>query len=189
MFRISISLLFFSGCIISCNPGVEGKNGVTYKSAVAYNDYILNRQAIIISAVLDFGKTTKKNLDSAEVKRKEFSTTSNLIISEVEGMPAYRGDSSFRNAAVRYFSFFKRLFEQDYKEYLRLLEKGKNLASADVDEIYKTSAEMKAIMSKTTREEESYDKDFRNAQQRFADENNMKLTENKIQREIEKSNN
>jgi len=189
MFRSVISLLVFSIFVISCNPGVKGKNGVTYKSAVQYNDYIVNRQTILIHDVREFSKAGDGNLDSAEAKLEKLIKTAAVITGEVEGMPAYRGDTTLRDAAVRYFSFFKRVFEQDYTAYLQLRKKGNSLANTDAEELRKTANEISAIISKVTKEEEGYDKDFHNAQQRYAEKNNMKLTENKIQREMEKGGN
>lgn len=183
MVRFCIILL--AGFIsFSCNPGVKGENGVTYKSAIQYNDYIVNRQTTIIRDVLDFSKTN--NLDSAESKLKRFISKTDDVIEEIRGMPPYRGDVALRDAAVRYFNFFKRVFEQDYTEYLRLRRKLED-PDEDATEIRKAQSDIQGIINKVTKEEEGYDKDFHNAQERYAQKNNMKLTENKIQKEIEKA--
>jgi hypothetical protein len=166
---------------------VKGKNGVTYKSAVEYNDYIVNRQTSLIRNILDFSRTADVNLDSAEVKLRSFIKTADEIIKEVSGMPAYKGDTSLRDAAIRSFSFYKKVFEEDYAEYLRLRKKGEQLPLSETDAINETSAEINRIIQKVTREEENYDKAFHNAQQHYAEKNNMKLTENRIQKEIEKA--
>ena len=169
---------------VSCNPGVKGENGVIYKSAIQYNDYIVNRQTTIIRDVLDFSKT--ENLDSAEAKLKRFISKTGEIITEIEGMPAYRGDVALRDAAVRYFNFFKRVFQEDYTEYLRLRRRLEDTTTGEA-EITKAQAGIQDIIAKVTKEEEGYDKDFHNAQEKYAQKNNMRLTENKIQKEIEKA--
>jgi len=174
---VIIVILFFG--MIACNKPVKGKNGVTYKTAVQYNDYIVSRQTKLLQNVLDFSKAAEINLDSAEKMLEKFADETTLKIEEIKGMPAYHGDSALRNAAVRTFSFYKDVFQDDYSSIIRIRKKGDEMTSEDMDEI-------KNIVDKITREEEGFDKSFHNAQKNFADRNKMKLAENEMQKKFEK---
>ena len=46
--------------------------------------------------------------------------------------------------------------------------------------------EMKDIVDQITRDEKGYDKSFHDTQKNFADKNNIKLTENEMQKKFEK---
>src|SRR5687767_7568825 len=118
--------------IVACNPGVKGKNGVTYKSAVQYNDYIVNRQTILIKNLRDFSNVANRNLDSAEVKLRLYADATSKMIEEIKGMPPYKGDSGLRDAAIRSFSFYKKVFENDYIDILQIKKKGLTKTDEDV---------------------------------------------------------
>lgn len=164
---------------IACNKPVKGPNGITYKSAAAYNDYIVGRQSILIKNVLEFGEAAKVNLDSAEALLDKFIPETEKVITELRGMPLWKGDSSLRNAAVQSFTFYKRVFEEDYR---RILEIRKD-ENAGEDEII----ELNAIIEKISKEEEKFDKTFRNAQKDFAQKNKMKLIKNDLQKKIDEA--
>src|ERR1044072_6764441 len=66
--------------VVSCNKPVKGKNGVTYKTAVEYNDYIVNRQSTLIKDVIAFGGAAQTNLDSAEHMLTDFVKQAGTMI-------------------------------------------------------------------------------------------------------------
>ena len=165
--------------LIACNKPAKGRNGVSYKSAVQYNDYIVGRQSKLMQNVLNFTKAAAINLDSAEIMLGKFAGETAITIEEIKGMPAYKGDSSLRDAAVRSFSFYKDVFENDYSRIITIRKKGVDMTSEDIEE-------MKNIVDKITRDEKVFDKSFHNAQKNFADKNHMKLKENEMQEKFEK---
>ena len=167
---------------ISCTESVKGKNGVTYKTAVQYNDYIVNRQTTLIKFILDFSKMADSNLDSAGMMLKKYAMQAEQMINEVKGMPSYKGDSALRNAAAGSFIFYKKLFESDYVALLNLRKKNSVMGSEDV-------AEANRIVDRIGKEEEILDKGFHNAQKAYAKKNKMKLMDNKVQQEIDKAKN
>ena len=177
LFTVIVILLTFS--LGACNQPAKGKNGVTYKSAVQYNDYIVSRQAKLMQKVLDFAKATEINLDSAEKMLERFTGETAIAVEEIKGMPPFKGDSSLRDAAVRSFGFYKNVFQNDYFRIISIRKKGEEITTEDQDE-------MKRIVDKITREEEGFDKSFHNAQKNFADKNHMKLMENDMQKKFDK---
>ena len=176
---LSIILISLACVIMACNQPAKGRNGVTYKSAVQYNDYIVSRQSKLMQDVLDFAKAADNNLDSAEKMLNTYVTQTAATIEEIKGMPEYKGDSSLRDAAVNSFVFYKNVFQNDYTRILEIRKKGTEMNSDDVEELNK-------IVGKITKEEEGFDKSFHNAQKNFADRNHMKLMENEMQKKFNK---
>ena len=174
-----IFFIAFAGIIIACKQSVKGENGVVYKSAVEYNDYIISRQSTLIKNVMDFVKVSQNDLDSADKMLDKNVAELSIMINDLNGMPAYKGDSILRNAAINLFQFYKKVFSNEYK---KLIEIRRNGGGATADGI----AEMNGIVERITKEEESYDKNFHNAQRDFAQKNNMKLTDNEMQKNIDK---
>jgi hypothetical protein len=172
-------LFFAVAALAACNKPVKGRNGVTYKSAVDYNDYIVGRQSTLIKNVLKFGEIAQTNLDSAELLLNGFSKDTDKMINELKGMPAWKGDSTLRDAAVKSFTFYKKVFDQDYRRILEI-RKDENAGSEAITEINE-------IVDNITKEEEKFDKDFHNAQKDFANKNKMKLRENEMQKKIDET--
>lgn len=175
-----VSVIIILVCsIISCNQPAKGRNGVSYKSAVQYNDYIVGRQTKLMQNILNFSKAAEINLDSAEKILFKYTSETAKMVEEIKGMPAYKGDTSLRDAAARSFNFYKEVFQNDYTRIINIRKKEDEMTSDDI-------VEMKNIVNKITREEEGFDKSFHNAQRNFADKNNMKLMENEMQKKFEK---
>jgi hypothetical protein len=178
MRHLLISILFFFS-LIACKQSVKGKNGITYKSATAYNDYIINRQTSLLNKVLDYSKMANDDLDSATAILKQSTEDAEKMIDEVKGMPAYKGDSSLRDAAINSFTFYKQLFGKEYMDILNIRKKGKeNITKEDITEVDK-------IFEKMSKEEEILDKAFYTAQQDFADRHKMKLITNQTHKDFE----
>jgi hypothetical protein len=163
--------------VIACKQSVKGTNGVTYKSPVQYNDYIVGRQTTLMKNIVDFSKASEVNLDSAEKMLDSYVIETSNMINEIKGMPPYKGDSSLRDAAVRTFGFYKKVFEDDYKQIIRLNIDGESNTEEGTEKI-------KRIVEDISKEEEKLDKAFHNAQREFANKNNMKLMENTMQKKV-----
>jgi hypothetical protein len=166
---------------IACKQSVKGNNGVTYKSPVQYNDYIVGRQTTLMKNIVDFSKVSQVNLDSAEKMLDGYVIETSTMIDEIKGMPPYKGDSSLRDAAVNTFGFYKKVFENDYKQIIRLNKDGESMTEEG-------AAKVNSIVEDISKEEEKLDKAFHNAQKEFADKNNMKLMENSMQKKMNELN-
>ena len=166
--------------LTSCkNESSKGANGVTYKTAVEYNDYIVNRQTKMMKSVVEFGKVADISLDSAGLMLKQSVRDAEKMIAELKGMPPYKGDSALRDAAIASFSFYKKVFEKDYVDILNIRKKGQeNITEEDV-------AEANRIVEKISKDEEVLDKAFQNAQKDYATKNKMKLVNNSAQKELQ----
>jgi len=165
-------LIVLAAIFNSCARPVKGSNGVVYKTVVDYNNYIIDRQKILIKNIVDFVKVSQTDLDSAENMMDENSTIITGLINDIKGMPPYKGDTLFRNAGINLFVFYKNLFGNEYK---RLIEIRRNGGDSDPAQ----QNELNNIVDGIAKDEEMYDKIFHNAQKDFAEKNNMRLSENK----------
>ena len=165
----------------ACRQTATGKNGVTYHNPVEYNDYIVNRQSKLMQNILLFGKVANESIDSAEALMRESVNQAGVMIHEIEGMPAYQGDSVLRNAAIRSFSFYKRVFGDEYMQVLEIRRKGDAATTDDIDRI-------NDIVKRIGDEEETFDHEFKQAQEQFAKRFHMRLRENPMAPDVKKYN-
>lgn len=166
--------------IISCNQPVKGKNGEVYKTPVQYNNYIINRQKGLVNDVTDMTKVAQTDLDSADKMLDDFVRKTERMVTDIQGMPPFKGDTTFREAAIASFNFYKKTFGTDYKQLINIRKNGGDATEEGV-------AEMNKIVENISREEEKYDKVFHNAQKSFADKNHMRL-ESDLQKKLDKLN-
>ena len=164
--------------LFACKESAKGPNGVTYKNAVEYNDYIVGKQTKVMQNILAFGQIAQSNPDSANKMLDRYAMETEGFIRDIKGMPAYKGDSTLRNAAINTFSFYKKIFENEYKRILKLNE---NMTE-------EASTEANGIIESITQDEEKLDKAFHNAQAEFAKKNNIKLIENSMQKKMDELN-
>jgi hypothetical protein len=174
-----IFILILLAAVTACRQSVKGKNGVEFKSAVEYNDYIVNRQSSVMQDIMDFVKASETNLDSAGNMLSGLSQKMEKMKTEVSGMPAYKGDTAFRNAGINIFNYYKKVFNQDYKQLIDIRKNGG-------DQTAEGEAEQNRIVNNITVEEEKIDRAFYNAQRDFAQKNKMMLKENEMQKKFDK---
>lgn len=177
MKKILFVLLLGTG-FIACKESPKGANGVTYKSPVQYNDYIVGRQTTLMKNIVDFSKASQIDLDSAEKMLNGYIIETTTMIKEIKGMPPYKGDSSLRDAAIQTFGFYRQVFEDDYKQIIKLNKTGESITEEGATKVNN-------IVEDITRREEKLDKAFHNAQSEFARKHNMRLTENSMQKKVD----
>ena len=166
---------------IACKESVKGENGVVYKNPAEYNDYIVTRQTSLISKILEISKVAQTDLEKADSLLTIYEKQTTVLINEIKGMPAYKGDSSLKSAALKSFTFYKRVFSDDYKKLIEIRKEGGDQTEEGV-------AEMNRIVENLSKEEGELDKTFQGAQRDFASKHKMRLQENEIQKKIDKMN-
>lgn len=174
MKKIILVLIVVTG-FMACNSPEKGDNGVTYKSPVQYNDYIISRQTTLIEKIMKFSTTAQTDLDAADKLLDGYALDASAMIKDIKGMPAYKKDTDFRDAAIGSFTFYRKLFDGFYKDIIRIRKED----AADADE------QIDIVLEKLTAEEAVVDKTFHNAQEKFAKKNNMRLKDNEIQKKID----
>ncbi len=169
-----VAVLFFA-----CkDKPAKGTNGITYKTPVQYNDYIVTRQTTLMKNIMSFVDVAQSNLDSAETLLDKYVRETGDMIKEIKGMPPYKGDSSLRDAAAGIFGFYKKIFDKDYRQIIHI-RKGDDGQSADAD------TQIEQIVKQIEGEEKDFDNRFQSAQKDFARKNNMKLIDNEMQKEFD----
>ncbi len=173
---------FFSGFLfvylISCNnPAAKGKNESTFDNAVAYNDYIIERQSTVIDQILLVSEAMAISADSAASLLKEGVTVTDIAIADVKEMRPFKGDTVFRNSALENFDFYRRLFTTDYKS---IIDINKKVGAASANDLLKIDSIQTALVEK----ESELDKRLHNAQADFAQKNRISLTDKELQKKV-----
>ena len=172
----AIIAMFISVLFISCNGPIKGKNGVSYKTALQYNDYILNKQKDIVNLIMQYAQAGQNDLAKADVILDTAIATSNRYINDVEGMPAWKGDSTFRDTTLSLFRFYKNTFSGGYRYIIDMQRDG--TVSAAEEEKYKQ------IVADITDTEGRLDANMKRTQQAFADKNGFRVERTELQDKI-----
>ncbi|MDP9229120.1 MAG: hypothetical protein M3O67_00440 [Bacteroidota bacterium] len=162
---LAASTLLFASCNLADR---KGKNGIVYKTAAQYNNYIVDRQKSVAIYITDFSRMVQINPDSAEYIRNKAIQEIDTSITGIKGMPSFKGDTILRDVAINSFLFYRKLFMEEYKEIVTIFKKGPPISLQDQMFVKDLSLEI-------ARQEEKYDRALHNAQYEFARKNNMQL--------------
>jgi hypothetical protein len=176
--KYALSLLIVLSALVACKQGAKGRDGKVYKDAKEYNDYIVNRQMIVMKNIMSIADVTDEKIDWGMQVMARTADTIDILIKDIKNMPPYGKDSAMRDAAIDLFTFYKRIFKEDYRE---LFEIRKNGGAATEEGM----ARMSEIVDKVSKEEDGLDARFETAQNAFAKANNMRLEENDLQKKID----
>jgi hypothetical protein len=165
-----LPLLAILWIFIACNPSpnATGRNGILFKTPAAYNDYIITRQQEVARLIDQFAAASAVSTDSAQAVLQKSSRITGEYLTDLSAMSDFKGDTAFRNAAVNSFTFYKRIFDNEYKTLLAIDAKGNKASGADVQQA-------QGITQSLTAEEAELDKRFANAQRDFAQKNKLSL--------------
>lgn len=147
-------------------------------TATEYNNKIINEQSKVLDLVLDFNaKIDQDSFAQARILLDKTGVQCDSSIKTIEALGDFDGDSAFKNAAIDLFKFYKRVFAQDYKELLDIVE-----MSEPTEEDYLHAEE---IVKKIEDEEKVVDDKIQLTQKAFADKHNVKITDNSLQEKID----
>jgi hypothetical protein len=163
--------------LTACNAPVKGKNGVEYKSAVAYNDYIVNKQDAVIKLIMQFAQESQTDLNKADQTIDKAVVNVDQTIKDIEGMPEWKGNTTLRDDAISLFKFYKKTFSEDYKRIIAMQKDG--------EVTNEEAKENEQIVSRITNAEAQMDAQFKNAQREFASKNGFRIGENEMQGKID----
>lgn len=151
----------------------------TNTQAIDYNDKIIGLQSKIMRSMIDFSKTFSTN-DKALMKNKytELLASIDSALRGAEALPPFNGSSEFRDAAIRLFEFYADVAKNEYGEIVEILyQDGITQDNADrIEELAEDISEREGVL----------DHQFATVQKAFAKKNGILLTDNKLQREIDK---
>jgi hypothetical protein len=157
---------------------VDDTSILVFSSSVRYNDFIINNQTGVINKMVELVNCMDK-CDDTELrnKYKEFGDETKYSLKQIKRLSDFGGNTEFRDRAVDLFNFYIDVYENAYKELIEMVIKG------DISE--KDQARMNKIVEDVGEKEAKLDNAFQAAQQKFADENDMQIIENDIQKEID----
>lgn len=155
-------------------------NGCESKDPSVYNDAIITEQEMVTKSMLQLMETFPS--DSSELMEGAYLRLVEQVsmsIDSIKSMGDFEGDTHFRDTAIELFEFYDKVIENEMREMLTILQKGKdNITPEDVERL----TELQQQMSK---EEQIHDLEFSNAQKEFADKFGLELTRGEIQDKID----
>lgn len=179
--HFSVKLFLLLSLLQACKEPLKAKDGTVFKSPGDYNEYIISRQTRVIRNFIELSEQIEHHPDTAGVYLAKCARQADSVISDIQGMPPFKTDSAFRDAAIRSFTFYRSLFNEHYPRLLKIRLQGGAETEEGINEIME-------VMDKVKREEEQLDKKLHRAQRDFAERFDMKMRPNAIQKEMEKKN-
>ncbi|MBI5326175.1 MAG: hypothetical protein HZB41_13045 [Ignavibacteriae bacterium] len=149
---------------------------------VEYNDSIIGFQEKVIKKVLDFSQNFQM-LDTVQRQAKL-----NDILNEIDNaltilkqLPPFYGNSRLKEAAIKWFDFYKSSFDNEYREILNIAKKPETeISENDI-------MRMEELSKRVATKELEIHKDFESIQQEFYKQFNIQGRQNELNNEIEKS--
>lgn len=163
--------------LTACTRPVKGKNGVVYASAISYNDYIINRQTEVVKIVFRVNDEMKTDLTTADQTLNAVVSLINKDITEIEGMPEWKGSTSLRDNALALFQFYKVGCGNYYRRIIAIQKDGEVTAAEET--------ELSQLVNKINNTEGPLNAKFQKAQQEFGSQNGMKVQKNELQDKID----
>lgn len=167
MRKILLLLLLASAFRLNAQTGSQ----TSFKDAVEYNDYIVNKQTaigVLINDLMTIVNDSTSTLEQAHKNRTAAIVKMSTIINDIRSMPDWKGNTELRDVSINLFSFYRSCFENEYKSM--------------IDIVYKTDAtdddfaELDRLLVVVTEKEKPLDDKFAAAQSAFAKANGFTLT-------------
>jgi len=162
-----VALLLFTSC---------SSNNSDFSSALDYNNYIVEQQAKIIRPMIQVMDSD----DPAEMKIKlgELQKIINENLDEVKPKKAYSGGEELKRTYIELAMFYSETVKTDYVEMIDILAE---ILDGDMSN-YARLEELSGIVGE---KEIPFDNAFQMAQEKFASANNLSITDNSLQNEID----
>lgn len=139
-------------------------------AAIDYNDSIVFLQSEFTKSLIVFSDNLQKNSNTDEVQ--EYFDNMNIVLKDCIGkmdiIRDFRGDYSFRNATMEYFTSFKKLIDGDFTVFLEIV---KNKAGFTEEETKKYNELVYSLPARI----DEYETKFIEAQKAFANKYNIFL--------------
>ncbi len=149
---------------------IEQKNSNNaFASAVEYNNYIIGKQKDVLNDILMF--SSEQDASKGNKIMTDGVSKIDQHIKDLQNMPAWKGNTTFRDKAIDLFKFYKEMFATDYTSLLD----GK-----DTEDLTKITGAQSSITEKEGKLEEAFIK----AQKDFATANNIPLADNPMQKQV-----
>jgi len=153
----------------------------TFKTAIAYNDYIVEQQTSIGLKILDFNNVVSAtvNYDTLMISLKEIDKAIDVSLKNLKNTVAFEKETELKTAALNLFQFYKRIMSNEYKEMVKIISKGEYSEKDD--------ARMAELLEKVVKDENAFDATFLGAQKKFAEKYGFTLEKSDLQEKTEES--
>lgn len=137
-----------------------------FSNAVQYNDYIVQQQQNILTVMNAFNETVGKGEKPAiDAARLRVVAESRTAAKNVRQMAPFKGQTTFRDAAVSLFDFYVKVTSTTYVEMIDLM----------FSEREDRADKINALVANITEDEKKYDEKFLSSQQAFAKAHDFRL--------------
>jgi hypothetical protein len=164
MKNLILSLFLFGSWLVSA------AQTPSFKSAVEYNNYIIALQSKVGESVGNFIKSFEsRDLSLTNSMRENIVGAAEEGIVKLKSLPAYKGNSNFKNASIRLFEFYKICGETEYKELV-------SLTLGDKQKKEGATERVNQLVTDVTKKEKNLDDQFLSEQKKFAKDNDFDLS-------------
>lgn len=152
--------------------------GTDSQKAIEYNDAIINEQTKIIDLTLELVEMMDTDIEKCKDIRLEIVQQCDKSLVAIKALEGFEGSEKLKNSAIDLFTFYKKIYSNEYKQLFEILDKGENITEEDLAYIENMEVDV-------TKQEEKYDKAFADAQQELATKFNFMIEENENQQKID----
>ncbi|MFH0865569.1 MAG: hypothetical protein V1904_05215 [Bacteroidota bacterium] len=140
-----------------------------FKTAIEYNNYIIDEQVKVTDAMNVFAKAINDNsVNDFDKYFKIQLDQSQSSLSAIKKLGTYNGNGEFRYEAVKLFAFYYKTTRKKISIFIKILKKQDRITAGDKKRINR-------INDKIVVKEEALNASFVLAQQKFAKENNFTI--------------
>ncbi len=146
------------------------------KSAVEYNDLIVDEQNKIGQRIIDFTYAVEAG-EEMDLPLKLILEQIDVSIEAVEKVKPWEDGAALKSSALSLFKFYKSIVAIEYSEMVSILKK-ENIEDSDV-------ARLDALIASITERQAKLDGDFSYQQEAFAKRWNIELAPSELQDELD----
>jgi hypothetical protein len=157
---------------------LQSCGGTSSQTAIEYNDAIIKEQTKIINLTLDLIKYMETDIDKCKEVRVQIVDQCDASLKVIKDLKGFEGSEKLKNAAIDLFTFYKKIYSNEYKQLFDIIDKGAEITQDDLDFIDHMEQDVSA-------EESKYDKAFADAQNELAKKFNFQIEENENQKKID----
>lgn len=150
---------------------------VTKMTPQEYNDVIIGEQNKISKIMIDMANYFGSDLAMSDQLREKLVKQCQTSVSVLRELPAYDGDTKFRDAGIALYTFYGQISAMEYKEMIDILRKT-NIEASDIERLTNLEKQI-------TEREIPLDDEFQKAQNAFAKKYGFTLIENEYQDQID----
>jgi hypothetical protein len=138
-----------------------------YTDATKYNNYIVDRQKAVIKSIKDMADEISVDRSVALIMLKTTGKMAMRVADEIANLPACNGNTEFRNKAIAMFRFYGTSYYDQFK-YIIVTGGNTKLSGRERETLHQKGVDL-------DKEEADINTLFKEAQRRFANENNLRL--------------